>query len=59
MTYREGILKARFRRELTEIYQLVSDASDALTFDPPCISAVEQRCHMILDKISRKLEELT
>ena len=56
--YEEWKWKARFRTELKEIEQLVADASDALSFDPPCVRAVEQRCHMVLLRIKRKLEEM-
>ena len=50
-------LKSQFRSFLVDIFLMLSDARDALGFDPPHIEAALQRLNMVMSAITKKLEE--
>ena len=50
-------LKGQFRSFLADQFLPLSDAQDALGFDPPHIEAALQRLHMVMSAITKKLEE--
>lgn len=50
-------LKSQFRSFLADQFQLLSDAQDVLSFDPPRVDITLQRLHMVMSAITKKLEE--
>ncbi len=50
-------LKGQFRSFLADQFLPLSDAQDALSFDPPRIDITLQRLGMVMSAITKKLEE--